>query len=148
MIFTWKMPHLYLFLCKEKAKALRCGICHFLPLYKIKKRYVVIESSDFTRNIYWLESCFSKIKNTDSHFLKGRKWQIPHLRSFEINIHSHDCFSKYIETYLCTQKSVNNRSIPDKKQPWNRDTFSKITRPFPTFQLQSFLKTFKKFLCK
>jgi hypothetical protein len=31
VIFTWKMPRLYLFLCKEKAKALRCGICHFLP---------------------------------------------------------------------------------------------------------------------
>ncbi len=26
------MPHLYLFLCKKKAKALRFGICHSLPL--------------------------------------------------------------------------------------------------------------------
>ncbi len=30
-LFTWKMPHLYLFLCKKKAKALRFGICHSLP---------------------------------------------------------------------------------------------------------------------
>jgi hypothetical protein len=26
-----KMPHLYLFLCKKKAKALRFVICHSLP---------------------------------------------------------------------------------------------------------------------
>ncbi len=38
-------------------------------LKKIRKRYVVIESSDFTRNIYWLESCFSKIKKRNSQFL-------------------------------------------------------------------------------
>ncbi len=30
-LFTWKMPHLYLFLCKKKVKALRFGICHSLP---------------------------------------------------------------------------------------------------------------------
>ncbi len=41
-----------------------------VDLLKTRKRYVVIESSDFTRNIYWLESCFSKIKKTDSHFLR------------------------------------------------------------------------------
>jgi hypothetical protein len=33
-LFTWKMPHLYLFLCKKKAKALRFGICHSLPKKK------------------------------------------------------------------------------------------------------------------
>jgi hypothetical protein len=33
VIFTWKMPHLYLFLCEEKAKALRFGICHSLPFF-------------------------------------------------------------------------------------------------------------------
>jgi hypothetical protein len=31
-------------------------------LYNTRKRYAVIESSDLTRNITWLESCFSKIK--------------------------------------------------------------------------------------
>jgi hypothetical protein len=40
-----------------------------VDLKKTRKKYVVIESSDFTRNIYWLESCFSKIKKTNSHFL-------------------------------------------------------------------------------
>jgi hypothetical protein len=33
-LFTWKMSHLYLFLCKKKAKALRFGICHSLPTLK------------------------------------------------------------------------------------------------------------------
>jgi hypothetical protein len=28
------------------------------------------------------------------------------------------------------QKSVNNQTIPYKKLPWNRDTFSKIMKPF------------------
>jgi hypothetical protein len=41
---------------------------------------------------------------------------------------------------------VNNQTSPQKKQPWNHDTFSKIMRPFPTFQLQSFLKNIKNFL--
>jgi hypothetical protein len=35
-LFTWKMPHLYLFLCKKKAKALRFGICHSLPIFNHK----------------------------------------------------------------------------------------------------------------
>ncbi len=26
-LFTWKMPHLYLFLCKKKEKGLRFGNC-------------------------------------------------------------------------------------------------------------------------
>ncbi len=30
---------------------------------------LVIESSGFMRNIYWLASCFSKIKKPKSHFL-------------------------------------------------------------------------------
>ncbi len=38
-----------------------------LSIYR--KRYVVIESSDFTRNIFWLLSCFFKIKKLNSHFL-------------------------------------------------------------------------------
>ncbi len=40
-----------------------------VDLKKTRQRYAVIESSDFTINIYWLESCFSKIKKTNSHFL-------------------------------------------------------------------------------
>jgi hypothetical protein len=35
----------------------------------IKMSILVIESSDFMRNIYWLASCFSKIKKTNCHFL-------------------------------------------------------------------------------
>ncbi len=39
-------------------------------IYRKQERdTVVMESLDFTRNIYWLESCFSKIKKTNSHFL-------------------------------------------------------------------------------
>ena len=33
------------------------------------KRYLVIESSNFMRNIFWLASCFFKIKKPNSHFL-------------------------------------------------------------------------------
>ncbi len=36
---------------------------------KTKKIYVVRESLDFTRNKFWLASCFSKIKKPNSHFL-------------------------------------------------------------------------------
>ena len=35
-----------------------------------------------------------------------------------------------------------------KRNSLGIDTFSKITRPFPTFQLQSFLKNIKNFLCR
>jgi hypothetical protein len=37
--------------------------------WKARKRHVVIESLDLTRNINWLESCFSKIKKPNSHCL-------------------------------------------------------------------------------
>ncbi len=40
-----------------------------VDLYKRRKRYVVRESSDFTRNMFWLASCFSKIKKPNCHFL-------------------------------------------------------------------------------
>ncbi len=40
-----------------------------VDLQKIRKRYVVIESLDFTRNIYWLASCFFKVKKPNGHFL-------------------------------------------------------------------------------
>ncbi len=36
---------------------------------KTRKRYVVRESSDFMRNMFWLASCFYKIKKPNSHFL-------------------------------------------------------------------------------
>ncbi len=38
-----------------------------VDLYNISKRYAVIESSDFMRNISWLASCFSKIKKPNRH---------------------------------------------------------------------------------
>ncbi len=33
-----------------------------VDLYNTRKRYAVIESTDLTRDITWLTSCFSKIK--------------------------------------------------------------------------------------
>ncbi len=74
--------------------------------------------------------------------------RITFLFSINQHLYSHNRFSNYIKTYLCMQKLVNNCSILEKKQPWNCDTFSKIMRPFPTFQLQSFLKNIQNFLCK
>ncbi len=38
-----------------------------VDLYNTRKRYAVIESSDLTRNISWLASCFSKIKKPNKH---------------------------------------------------------------------------------
>ncbi len=43
--------------------------CKDVDLEETGKRYVVIESLDFTRNIFWLASCFFKIKKLNSHFL-------------------------------------------------------------------------------
>ncbi len=40
-----------------------------VDLLKTRKRYVVRESLDFTRNMFWLASCFSKIKKPNNHFL-------------------------------------------------------------------------------
>jgi hypothetical protein len=41
--------------------------CKDVDLYNTRKRYTVIESSDLTRNISLLESCFSKIKKPNMH---------------------------------------------------------------------------------
>ncbi len=38
-----------------------------VDLYKTRKRYAVLESSDLMRNISWLASCFSKIKKPSKH---------------------------------------------------------------------------------
>ncbi len=40
---------------------------------KTRKRYVVRESSDFTRNKFWLASYFSKIKKPNNHFLGNQR---------------------------------------------------------------------------
>jgi hypothetical protein len=37
-------------------------------------------------------------------------------------------FLKNIETFLCKMKLVNNLSIPSTQQPYNHDSFSKISR--------------------
>ncbi len=42
-----------------------------VDLQKTRKRYVVRESSDFMRNMFWLASCFSKMKKPNSHFLEN-----------------------------------------------------------------------------
>ncbi len=42
-----------------------------VDLQKTRKRYVVRESLDFTRNMFWLASCFSNIKKPNSHFLEN-----------------------------------------------------------------------------
>ncbi len=57
-------------------------------------------------------------------------------------------FQKYIQTFLCKQKLVNDRSIPSKQHPCNHDSFSKILRPSTALQSRSFLKNIKSFLCK
>jgi hypothetical protein len=41
--------------------------CKDVDLYNTRKRYTVIESSDLTRTISWLPSCFSKIKKPNKH---------------------------------------------------------------------------------
>ena len=42
--------------------------CKDVDLYNTRNRYAVIESSDLTRNIPWLASCFSKIKKPNKNF--------------------------------------------------------------------------------
>jgi hypothetical protein len=42
--------------------------CKDVDLYNTRKRYAVIKSSDLTRNISWLVSCFSKVKKPNKHF--------------------------------------------------------------------------------
>jgi hypothetical protein len=41
--------------------------CKDVDLYNTRKRYAVIESSDLTRNISWLASCFFKIKKPNKN---------------------------------------------------------------------------------
>ncbi len=41
--------------------------CKDVDPYNTRKKYAVIESSDLTRNISWLASCFSKIKKPNEH---------------------------------------------------------------------------------
>ncbi len=41
-----------------------------------------------------------------------------------------------------------NHSIPTKQQPYNHDSFSKISRPSTASQSRSFLKNIENFLCK
>ncbi len=55
-LFTWKMPHLYLFLCKKKAKALRFGICHSLP---IKNRWIFVRHNKIRFLYVWGFASFS-----------------------------------------------------------------------------------------
>ncbi len=43
--------------------------CKVVDLWNTRNRYVVIESLDFMRNIFWLASCFFKMKKPNSHFL-------------------------------------------------------------------------------
>jgi hypothetical protein len=50
---------------------------------KTRKRYVVIESLDFMQNIFWLASCFSKKKKSNSHFLRTQP---------------HNCIVHYVRT--------------------------------------------------
>ncbi len=51
-------------------------------LYNTRKRYAVIESSDLTRNITWLASCFSKIKKHNKH-CSGNQSVIAGVRIFD-----------------------------------------------------------------
>ncbi len=57
-------------------------------------------------------------------------------------------FLKNIKTFLCKCKLVNNCIISSKKQPYNHDRFSKISRASTALQSRLFLKNIKNFLCK
>jgi hypothetical protein len=50
--------------------------CKDVVLYNTRKRYAVIESSNHTRNIFWLASCFSKKKKPNKH-CSGNQSVIP-----------------------------------------------------------------------
>ncbi len=43
-----------------------------VDLYNTRKRYSVIKSLDLMRNIFWLASCFSKIKKPNKHCLRNQ----------------------------------------------------------------------------
>ena len=55
--------------CTERSQCFlrNDGDCKDIDLYNTRKRYTVIESSDLTRNISWLASCFSKIKKPNKN---------------------------------------------------------------------------------
>ncbi len=48
--------------------------CKDVDLYNTRKRYAVIKSLDLMRNISWLASCFSKIKNPISIVQEIKVW--------------------------------------------------------------------------
>jgi hypothetical protein len=57
--------------------------CKGVDLYNTRKKYAVIESLDFTRNIFWLASCFSKIKKPNRH-CSGNQSVIACVRIFDM----------------------------------------------------------------
>jgi hypothetical protein len=56
--------------------------CKDVDLYNTRKRYTVIESSDLTRNISWLASCFSEKKKPNKH-CSGNQSVIAGVRIFD-----------------------------------------------------------------
>ncbi len=46
--------------------------CKDVNLYNTRKRHAVIKSSDLTRNISWLASCFFRIKKPNKHFSENQ----------------------------------------------------------------------------
>ncbi len=60
--------------------------CKDVDLYITQKRYTVKESSDHTRNISWLASCFSKIKKPNKH-CSGNQSVISGVCIFEMMSH-------------------------------------------------------------
>ncbi len=57
-------------------------------------------------------------------------------------------FLKNIETYLCQQQLVSNRSILSTQQPYNHNSFSKISGASTALQSWLFCKNIENFLCK
>ncbi len=82
-----------------------------LLIYKTRKRYVVIESLDFTRNIFWLASWFFKIKKPNSHFL-GNQSGIAGFPIFILKYYSDLNFNLWI---CAVQEKYTNRKIQSKR---------------------------------
>ena len=76
------------------------------------KRYAVIESSDLTRNMFWLASCFSQIKKPNRHCL-GNQSVIPCV-----------CI---IDTTAASMRAVFHLEEPARVTQPNQDYFAPLS---------------------
>ncbi len=76
----------------------------------------MIESLDLTRNIFWLASCFSKIKKLNSHFL-GNQSGIAGFPIFILNSltaidgHDHQYFNELRSTVVSRRIFIRLQSL-------------------------------------